>query len=96
MGGCCLKGQVKLPALPEPPEPLLSLLTTATTPAATQFRRRIRSYNSALQLASSGVKVDERFDTGEHPALAVASGILYGALWCNQHMLHCAQHSVCC
>lgn len=63
-GMCCTwRGKFSLPLQQEPPEPLKSLLTEQTA-TAREFRQKIRAYNSALQLASSGLAVDERFAGG--------------------------------
>ena len=63
-GRCCNKGTVRLPLLQAPPEPLRALLEE-NTPKAKAFRRHIRGYNSAFQMASSGLCVDDRFGGGE-------------------------------
>ena len=60
---CCGRGQVSLPPLQEPPQPLADLLS-GTTPAARSFLQNIRLYNSALQLASSGVDTSPMFGEG--------------------------------
>lgn len=49
---CCSSGQVSLPPLQDPPEPLLGLLTSQSD-RAKRFRRLLRPYNCAFQLASS-------------------------------------------
>ena len=63
-GSCCLSGKISLPASVAPPEPLRALLDDLT-PQAKEFRNHARAYNAALQMASSGIKVDERFSTGD-------------------------------
>ncbi len=62
-GSCCLSGKISLPVSVPPPEPLRALLDDLT-PQAKEFRNHARAYNAALQMASSGIKVDERFSTG--------------------------------
>jgi len=62
---CCAKGTVTLPNLLPPPEPLATLLA-GDDALARRFRRDIRQYNSALQLASSAARADTAIATGVH------------------------------
>ena len=57
VGICCRKGKIRLPPLQPPPQPLLQWLELQT-PSSKKFRRLLRLYNTALTMASSGVKVD--------------------------------------
>ena len=60
-GICCnhmaMHGQVQLPAWPDFPEPLRQLLYSQDE-GAVHFRANIRTYKSALQMASTGAQVD--------------------------------------
>ena len=56
-GICCNHGQVQLPEWPDFPEPLRRLLYSQDEDAI-HFRANIRTYNSALQMASTGAQVD--------------------------------------
>ena len=60
-GICCnhmaMHGQVQLPEWPDFPEPLHRLLYSQDEDAA-HFRANIRTYKSALQMASTGAQVD--------------------------------------
>ena len=55
---CCAQGKVLLPALQQPSPALYSLLTGDDTKSS-NFRQKIRSYNSALAFTSMGAKIDE-------------------------------------
>jgi hypothetical protein len=56
-GGCCLQGQVKLPAFPPPPATLRDLLC-GINPLSNTFKKNIRQYNAAFAFTSLGVKID--------------------------------------
>src|SRR5271156_695035 len=56
-GGCCLQGQVKLPAFPNPPATLRDLLC-GVSPLSKAFKKNIRQYNAAFAFTSLGVKID--------------------------------------
>ena len=56
-GGCCLQGQVKLPAFPDPPATLRDLLC-GVSPLSKAFKKNIRQYNAAFAFTSLGVKFD--------------------------------------
>ncbi|KAL0034210.1 hypothetical protein WJX77_003644 [Trebouxia sp. C0004] len=56
-GICCNHGQVQLPEWPDFPEPLRRLLYTQDEDTI-HFRANIRTYNSAIQMASTGAQVD--------------------------------------
>lgn len=79
-GLCCGKGKIQLPCLDSPPEPLVSLLHGGD-PRSKAFRDQLRAYNSALQMASSAVKLDNRFTSGIHQ-FRISGGIhhLMGSL----------------
>ena len=57
VGICCRKGKIRLPLLQPPPQPLLQWVESQT-PSSKKFRGLLRLYNTALTMASSGVKVD--------------------------------------
>jgi hypothetical protein len=63
-GGCCLQGQVKLPAFPDPPVTLRNLLC-GVSPQSKTFKKEIRQYNAAFAFTSLGVKIDSSV-TGAH------------------------------
>ncbi|KAI8388043.1 uncharacterized protein BYT42DRAFT_558739 [Radiomyces spectabilis] len=51
---CCCQGKVMLPLL-SPTPPILVELLRSDSQHAKDFRKNIRSYNSALSLTSTGV-----------------------------------------
>lgn len=57
-GLCCKKGKVKL-EMPEPPPSDLLQLLDHKGPHHSHFMRFIRAYNCSLQMASSGIDVQE-------------------------------------
>ena len=60
---CCCKGKVSLPKLPECPAEQ-EQYWTGEAPAAKQFRRDARAYNSSLAFTSQGAKIDMPFRGG--------------------------------
>ncbi|XP_072392261.1 uncharacterized protein [Diabrotica undecimpunctata] len=65
-GMCCASGKVVLSPLPAPPEPLLSLLT-GNSDDSKLFLRKIRKFNSCLQMTSFGAtKICDRASDGRN------------------------------
>ena len=60
---CCGNGRVCLPALEPPPGPLNRLLLGQDR-QSTEFRSKIRAYNSVLSFTSVGARIDEQLATG--------------------------------
>jgi hypothetical protein len=60
---CCGNGRVCLPALEPPPDPLNRLLLGQDR-QSTEFRSKIRAYNSVLSFTSVGARIDEQLATG--------------------------------
>ncbi len=56
-GSCCKSGTVRLPPWPRPP-PYLETLFSGTTAESRRFLVDVRQYNSVMQMASTGLKVD--------------------------------------
>lgn len=75
-GGCCRNGKVQLPPYEPPPEPLLGFLEGQDA-ASKKFRKSLRAYNCSLQLASSGVKTDERVTGPRGPGSFSIHGASY-------------------
>jgi hypothetical protein len=63
---CCKEGAVKLPPVKEPP-PELKELFTSQEPDAVDFRKNIRSYNSAFAFTSLSYTADNRTTGGFMP-----------------------------
>ncbi|KAH8815761.1 hypothetical protein F5884DRAFT_852225 [Xylogone sp. PMI_703] len=59
---CCKDGDMTLPLFQQPPD-LLTNLLRGDDPRATDFRRNIRGYNSALVFTSLKYTEDDRTDT---------------------------------
>ncbi|XP_053597684.1 uncharacterized protein LOC128668549 [Microplitis demolitor] len=65
-GMCCASGKVVLSPLPAPPEPLLSLLT-GNSDDSKLFLRKIRKFNSCVQMTSFGAtKICDRASDGRN------------------------------
>jgi hypothetical protein len=73
---CCKKGAVALDPLPSPP-PLLQHLLQSNSPDASDFRSRIRSYNSALCYTSFSHRPDPRLESYEHNYIFQLQGTVY-------------------
>jgi hypothetical protein len=56
-GGCCLSGKIRLPLLEDVPQTLRRLLESPDDDAK-EFRKNIRTYNSALAFTSLGAIMD--------------------------------------
>jgi hypothetical protein len=72
---CCKKG-TSLQPLPSPP-PLLPHLLQSNSVDATDFRSRIRSYNSALCYTSFAHRPDPRLQSYEHNYIFQLQGTVY-------------------
>ena len=73
---CCKKGRVALDPLLSPPA-LLQRLLQSNSEEATDFRSRIRSYNSALCYTSFAHRPDPRLRSYEHNYIFQLQGTVY-------------------
>ena len=75
-GGCCLQGQIQLPAFREPPRTLKEMLC-GISPLSESFKKNIRQYNAAFAFASLGVKVDLAVTNAPGPYCFCINGELH-------------------
>ena len=74
---CCRGGRISLPKHRPFPPPLCDLIKFNGGPAANNFMKLIRQYNSMFSFTSLGVDIDKSINTGRGPYIFRINGVVH-------------------